>query len=209
MMRKILAVLIFLAIVLVGYTWRDLFLEWIRSGGNLAILVSILFVAILVFFPVMPFIAVSGIIGAVFGTWMGTLISLIGALLGAMLMFTMARYGFRDWAQKYVRKYPKAKEFETYFEENAFLSIVLVRVIPIVPSPVVNILCGISLVPGYIFFLASLIGKIPSIFIFTFAGSSFVNNKLTSLVIYGGYFLVIAVLTAIFMKKRPLGSERE
>jgi uncharacterized membrane protein YdjX (TVP38/TMEM64 family) len=209
MMRKILAILVFLAVVFIGYTWKDLFLAWIRSGGSIAILVSILFVAILVFFPVMPFIAVTGIIGAVFGTWIGTFISLIGALLGALLMFTMARYGFRDWAQRYVRKYPKAKEFETYFENNAFLSIMFVRIIPIVPSPVVNILCGISLVPWYTFFLASLLGKIPSILVFTFAGSSFVNNRTTSLLIYAVYFLLIGVLTAIYMRKRQLGQEKE
>lgn len=208
-MKKILMILTFLAIVLVGYTWKDLFLEWIRAGGSISILISILFVAILVFFPVMPFIAVAGIIGAVFGTWTGFTISLSGALLGALIMFLMARYVFRDWAQHYVQKYPKVKEYETYFEKNAFLGIALVRVIPVVPSPAVNILSGISLVPWYTFFTASLIGKIPSILIFTFAGSHYESNKWMSLLIYGIYFLVIMIAAGIFMKKQQLNQEND
>lgn len=207
-MKKIFSLTLFLAVIVLGYLYKDLFLAWIHAGGILSAAVSMLFVAILVFFPVMPFIAVAGIIGAVFGTWEGAVISLSGALLGTMLMFFLSRYGFRDWAQHYLQKYPKAKEYESYFEKNAFLGILFVRLVPVVPAPVVNILCGISWVAWPTFFLASLLGKMPTILIFTFAGSRFVSDKWLSLLIYGGYFLVIMLLSSLYMRKKQ-GKEME
>jgi len=204
MIKKIISVLLFIGIVITGYVEKAQLLTWIKSGGDLAIVTSVIFVAILVFFPVMPFVAVAGIIGAVFGTLNGSIISLTGAVGGALVMFLLARYGFRDFAQRYASKYPKAKEYESHFENNAFVGILLVRIIPVIPSPIINILCGISLVRWYTFLVASLFGKIPSIVIFTFAGSRFEHSKLTSILIYAVYFLVIMVLTALYIRKQQL-----
>ena len=200
--RRILTILLFVAIVGLGYLYQGQLVDWIKGGGSTSVIVSIVFVAILVFFPVMPFVVVAGIIGAVFGTWAGSLISLAGALLGALVMFLMARYGFRDWAQRMLQKYPKVKEYESYFEKNAFLGILFVRIVPVVPSPAVNIISGISRVSVVTFFIASLIGKIPSIVIFTFAGSNFGDNKTASFVTYGVYFMAILIATSIVMYKR-------
>lgn len=202
MARRIFTILLFVAIVGLGYLYQDQLVEWIKGGGQTAVVVSIVFVAILVFFPVMPFVVVAGIIGAVFGTWIGSLISLSGALLGAVVMFLMARYGFRDWAQRMLQKYPKVKEYESYFEKNAFLGILFVRIVPVVPSPAVNILSGISRVSVVTFFLATLLGKIPSIVIFTFAGSNFGDNKTGSFITYGVYFVAIMIATSYVMYKR-------
>ena len=189
-------------IVGLGYLYKDQLVDWIKGGGSMSVIVSIVFVAILVFFTVMPFVVVAGIIGAVFGTIYGSMISLAGALVGALIMFLMARYGFRDWAQRMLQKYPKVKEYESYFEKNAFLGIVFVRVVPVVPSPAVNIISGISRVSLVTFFLASLLGKIPSIVIFTFAGSNCGDNMTASLVTYGVYFVAIMIATSIVMYKR-------
>ena len=200
--RRIVTILLFLAIIAVGYVYQDQLVDWIKGGGQTAVIVSIVFVAILVFFPVMPFVVVAGIIGAVFGTWYGSLVSLAGALLGAVIMFLMSRYGFRDWAQRMLQKYPKVKEYESYFEKNAFLGILFVRVVPVVPSPAVNVISGISRVSVLTFFVASLLGKIPSIVIFTFAGSNFGENKTGSFITYGVYFVAIMIATSIVMYKR-------
>lgn len=202
MIRKILSAALILGIVLFGYLQKDLFLEWIRAGGTVSVVVSIIFVAILAFFPIVPFIFAAGVIGAVFGTWIGSAITLSGALLGAMVMFGLARYGFRSWAQDYLQKYPKAKEYETYFEKNAFLSILIVRVVPVVPSPAVNIISGVTMVPWHIFLLASLIGKLPSNLVFNLAGSSFGQNKLASILLYGVYFAGITIGAYLYLKKQ-------
>lgn len=201
-MKKVLPILLFVVIVIVGYMEKEIFLEWIHSGGSLAILISMVFVAILVFFPVMPFPVVAGMIGAVYGTWLGALISLLGAIMGSILMFWMARYGFREWAQRFLKKYPKAATYETYFEKNAFVSILFVRAVPVIPAPVVNIVCGLSRVSWVTFFIASLIGKIPSNLVFSFAGSSFGSSKITSFLVYGIYYLLIFGLMFLTIRRQ-------
>lgn len=177
-------------------------MDIIEAGGWLSVLVSILLYSICVFFPVVPVILLVGVIGAVFGTVLGTGISLAGALVGTSIMFLMTRYGFRTWAQGILDKYPKAKEYEGYFEKNAFLSIVAVRIVPVVPTQVVNILTGVSKVPWLIFFAATAIGALPRLLIFAFVGNSFEDNKLTSILTYAAYMVVIFIFTYIFMKRR-------
>ena len=128
---------------------------------------------------------------------MEQLVSLIGITIGTLIMFWMARYGFQDWAQKSLQKYPRAKEYESYFEKNAFIGILIMRLVPVIPSPVVNILCGISKVRSFTFIGASLIGKMPSVIIFTLAGSVFEDSKVISISIYAAYFLIIMTLILV------------
>ncbi|ASS74131.1 hypothetical protein CIG75_03420 [Tumebacillus algifaecis] len=209
MVKKILVAALCVAIIVLGYQYKDPFLEIIEAGGALSVLVSVVLVSICVFFPVVPFIFLVGVIGAVFGTFTGAGITLAGLLLGTSVMFLMARYGFRGFAQGILDKYPKAKEYEGFFEKNAFLSILAVRIVPVVPTQVVNILCGISKVPWALFFGATAIGALPRILVFAFVGNSFEDNKLTSILTYAAYMLIIMGFTYIFMKKRMAEQQKK
>jgi len=209
MVKRIGTLLLFALIIWVGYTQKDILIETIRAGGMLSVLASILFVVLLVFFPIMPFIAVAGIIGAVFGVWTGTSISLIGSVLGSLIMFGFSRFGFRDWADRLLQKYPKVQEYESYFEKNAFMSILFVRIVPIIPSPAVNVISGVSHVHWLTFLLATLLGKIPAIFIFTFAGSTLESNKMASFLTYGIYFVTIFICILYYNLKRQKQSSAE
>ncbi|MGE8204412.1 TVP38/TMEM64 family protein [Heyndrickxia sp. NPDC080065] len=203
-MKQLLTIMITVILIISAYTQKETMLHLIESGESTAIIISLLFVALLVFFPIIPFAVVAGLIGSVFGVWMGSLISLCGSLIGTMLMFFMARYGFQRWVQTMLKKYPKTKEYESIFEKNAFLGILLVRLAPVIPAPILNVLCGVSMVRWYIFFIATIVGKIPGVMIFTFAGSLFEDNKLLSFSIYGAYILIITILITIRLKKKNI-----
>jgi uncharacterized membrane protein YdjX (TVP38/TMEM64 family) len=200
--RKLGTLATFLAVVWIGYTQKDFFVHWIQQGGLFAALIAILFVALTAFFPVMPFVAVAGIIGAVYGVWEGAVISLAGALLGATLIFALTRFGFRDWLQRYLDRHPKVREYEASFENHAFVTILTLRLIPVVPAPLVNILSGMSRVPWLTFLLATLIGKLPSILVFTFIGSRFESSKTTSLLTYGLYMAVLMAAAYFYLRRR-------
>ncbi|MFD2169898.1 TVP38/TMEM64 family protein [Tumebacillus lipolyticus] len=209
MAKKILVGALCIAIIILGYQYKDPFMAIIEAGGVMSVLVSIMLVGICVFFPVVPFIFLVGVIGAVFGTVTGAGITLVGLLFGTSVMFLMARYGFRSWAQATLNRYPKAKEYESYFEKNAFLSILAVRVVPVVPTQVINILCGISQVRWVTFFLATAIGALPRILVFAFVGNSFQDNKMTSFLTYGAYMVVIMIVTYIFLRKRMANGQEK
>jgi uncharacterized membrane protein YdjX (TVP38/TMEM64 family) len=200
-MRKWFTVLIAILLILIVFTQKELLLDWIQNGSLISVFISIIFVSILVFFPVVPYPVLAGSIGSVFGVWVGMTISLIGIMFGTMIMFYLSRYGFQQPAQKYLEKYPKVKEYEAYFAKNAFLGILFVRLVPVVPSPVVNILSGLSHIKWYAFFIATFLGKIPAVVTFTFAGSVFEDNKWLSFMIYGTYFLIISTLVLAHLRK--------
>jgi uncharacterized membrane protein YdjX (TVP38/TMEM64 family) len=202
MIKKVSTVGILIFIILIGYLQKDTLLQIIKEGGPTAILVSILFVAICVFFPLIPFPVLAGIIGAVFGTKEGVWISLIGSMVGTMGFFFLSRYGFRDAAQSRLEKYPKVKEYEEFLTRNSFIAILISRLIPIIPAPVVNIICGLSQVNWLSFFIASMIGKIPNIILLSFVGASFTRNKLLSFGIYGPYILVLGIINFMIIYRR-------
>ncbi|MGV3464446.1 MAG: TVP38/TMEM64 family protein, partial [Heyndrickxia sp.] len=207
-MKQLLTILFSVIIIIIAYTQKSVMLHLIQSGESMAIFISILFVALLVFFPVMPYPLVAGLIGSVFGVWQGIIISIIGVLIGTFSMFLLARYGFQDWVQKVIRKYPKSQEYEAYFEKNAFLGILFLRLVPVIPSPLLNVLSGVSKVSWLTFLTATLIGKLPNIVISTFAGSLFTKNKLLSIGIYACYLLIISVILTLYMNKKRIDARK-
>jgi uncharacterized membrane protein YdjX (TVP38/TMEM64 family) len=174
----------------------------VKQGGILAILISMLLVAICVFFPIIPFPVLAGIIGAVFGTAYGVVVSLTGAMVGTMALFFLCRYGFREYAQNKLARNLKVQEYEGFLNKNSFVAILTCRLIPIIPAVVVNIICGLSRVNWLTFFSASLIGKLPNILLLSYMGATFNNNKLFSFGLYGIYLLILFLINLGIIYRR-------
>jgi uncharacterized membrane protein YdjX (TVP38/TMEM64 family) len=191
-----------LIVITIAILQRDDLLTLIKEGGILSIFISMLFVAICVFFPVIPFPVLAGVIGGVFGTTQGVIVSLTGAMAGTMGFFFLSRYGFRDYAQSKLMNYPKVQDYENFLNRNSFVAILTCRLVPIIPAPVVNIICGLSNVNWLIFFTASTIGKIPNILILSYAGASYSSNKLFSFGLYGGYILILILINFVIMYRK-------
>ncbi|AKO92899.1 TVP38/TMEM64 family protein [Priestia filamentosa] len=180
---------------------KDTLLDIIKEGTMRSIILSILFIAIVSHFPIIPFFLAVGIMGAIFGLLKGTLISLIGVIIGVLAVFFLTRYSFRDLISKKVKNSPTTRKYEDYFAKNAFTSILFFGgILPLLPSLFTSSLCGLSSVRWTVFFLASLVGQIPRVFVITTAGVYFPTNKLMSLSIYVGY---IAVTLSMSFRKFP------
>jgi uncharacterized membrane protein YdjX (TVP38/TMEM64 family) len=202
MFKRILSISLLFIVIAIGFLQKDELLTLIKSGGIFSTFISILFVAICVFFPVIPFPVLAGVIGGVFGTTQGVIVSMTGAMAGTMGFYFLSRYGFRDYAQSKLMKYPKVQEYEDLLNRNSFAAILTCRLIPIIPAPFINIICGLSNVNWLIFFTASTIGKIPNILILSFAGASFSSNKLFSFGLYGGYILILILINFVIMYRK-------
>jgi uncharacterized membrane protein YdjX (TVP38/TMEM64 family) len=202
MFKRAISIGILLVIIAIGLLQKDELLHLMKQGGTISILISMLLVAICVFFPVIPFPVLAGTIGAVFGTAQGMVVSLTGAMVGTMAFFFLSRYGFRDYAQEKLMKYPKVQEYDEFLNRNSFVAILTCRLIPIIPAPVVNIICGLSHVRWLTFFTASIIGKIPNILLLSYAGASFSNNKLYSFGIYGVYLIIIFIINFVIIYRK-------
>ncbi|ULA65224.1 MAG: Dihydrolipoamide dehydrogenase [Nitrospira sp.] len=106
--------------------------------------------------------------GFLFGSVWGGLYVNIGATTGATLAFLAARYLFRDWVE---RKFgARLGPMQEGFAKNAFSYLLTLRLIPLFPFFLVNLLSGLTRVQLGTYVAATSAGIIPGGFVYTFAG---------------------------------------
>ncbi len=106
--------------------------------------------------------------GFLFGSLWGTLFVNIGATSGAALAFLAARYLLRDWVE---RKFGnKLGPIQEGFSKNAFSYLMTLRLIPLFPFFLVNMVSGLTRVSVGSYVAATAIGIIPGSFVFAYAG---------------------------------------
>ena len=118
--------------------------------------------------PIASLLTLSG--GALLG-WPGAALILIAATAGAAVVFTAARSVMADMLS--AKAGPFLKKLEAGFSENAFQYLLALRLVPIVPFWVVNIvpaLLGMRLVP---FVVATFIGIIPGTLVYVYVARGF------------------------------------
>jgi uncharacterized membrane protein YdjX (TVP38/TMEM64 family) len=146
--------------------------EWlcglVQQWGILAAFVYIMVYAMLVALSV-PGAAILTIAGGfLFGTWIGGLCAVIGATLGATAIFLAARGGLGGLAQRAGRF---AGKLEAGFRADAFNYLLVLRLVPIFPFWLVNLvpaLVGVRL-PTYV--LATFLGIVPGTFVYASLGN--------------------------------------
>ena len=106
--------------------------------------------------------------GFLFGSLLGTLIVIIPATLGATLAFLGARYLLRDWVERTFGD--RLEMIQKGFAEDAFSYLLTLRLIPIFPFFLVNLLSGLSRIRLGTYVLATVVGIIPGSFVFANAG---------------------------------------
>ncbi|WP_462409675.1 TVP38/TMEM64 family protein [Neobacillus sp. Marseille-QA0830] len=205
MAKRAISLFILALVVFFGYTMKDELFSLMNEDGGISVLISILLAAISVFFPIIPFPLLAGTIGAIFGPVNGALISWGGVMAGTMMFFLLSHYGFREYAQHKLSNYAKINEYAIFLQKHTFLAVLAFRLVPIIPAPAVNILCGLSYVHWLPFIGATAIGKLPNILLFSYAGSKFYENKWLSLGLYGLYTLIIFLIILVFNSKRKKG----
>ena len=117
--------------------------------------------------------------GFAFGKWVGTLISVLSLSIGATLLYCLANFFFKDFIKK---KFSiKIKKFINLFNKNDFLYYMLFRFTGGgMPFAIQNILPIIFNMKIKKYFLATLIGIVPGIFIINSIGAgigSFINQN--------------------------------
>ncbi len=111
-----------------------------------------------------PSFLVTAINVSSFGIALGTALSLSGEIFGAIAGFYLYRYGFTKmnpaWLQhRFWRRIQKTSV------RQVFWTIILLRLIPFVPSGLVTAGASLTPISGPLFMVASTIGKIPAVFI--------------------------------------------
>lgn len=106
--------------------------------------------------------------GFLFGAPLATLFVNIGATTGATLAFLTARYMLRDTVEQKFGKW--LGPFQEGFAKNAFSYLLTLRLIPLFPFFVVNLVSGLTRVNVGTYVLATAVGIIPGSFVYAYAG---------------------------------------
>jgi uncharacterized membrane protein YdjX (TVP38/TMEM64 family) len=109
---------------------------------------------------------VAGIIGAKYGPFIGGILNVLSSTLAAGLLFVLVRLVFQEQGIRLLAKFKRVDQFTTLMERNAFFAVLLARLIPFVPAAFVNVYTAISRMRVGTFVAATLIGKIPVMFVF-------------------------------------------
>lgn len=106
--------------------------------------------------------------GFLFGSLFGTLLVNIGATTGATLAFLTARYLLRDWVEQKFGS--KLGSIQQGFANNAFSYLMTLRLIPLFPFFLVNMVSGLTRVSVGTYVAATALGIIPGSFVYAYAG---------------------------------------
>ncbi len=107
--------------------------------------------------------------GAIFGLWWGLLIVSFASTLGATIAFLVSRLLLRDWVQSKFGQNLKAIN-QGVEKEGAFYLFTL-RLVPLFPFFVINLVMGLTPIRTLQFFFVSQIGMLAGTFVFVNAGT--------------------------------------
>jgi uncharacterized membrane protein YdjX (TVP38/TMEM64 family) len=201
MIKKMGIVIIYIIGAVALFVLHEPLLMWIQSTSP-SVLVVILFATVIAFFPLIPYGLVGGVIGVLFGPWLGGLVTWMSSIIASLLFFLVVRYGYQDWGYRVLfQSYKPIHRLADQFERHAFIAILFARILPIVPSVAVNLFSALSRVPFQTYALASALGKLPAMLLYSLVGSSLWSNEegwtLPSLIVVG-YVVFLAITVYLY-----------
>ncbi|GAA6166098.1 TVP38/TMEM64 family protein [Pelagimonas sp. KU-00592-HH] len=121
----------------------------------------------------LPGAAVASLTGGfMFGTVLGSTFNVVAATIGATLIFLAARHGFGErLSEKMDASEGRVKRMKDALDENQWSMLFLMRLVPVVPFFVANLLPAIVGVPIRRFVISTFIGIIPGGVVFTSVGA--------------------------------------
>jgi len=139
-----------------------------------------------------PITAMILITAMIFGPVAGSLYALIGSLAGAAVTYAIGAMLGRDFVRTIAGR--KWQRLEKKVAETGIIAVTALRLLPVAPFTVVNIVCGAFKVPWRDYLLGSILGLTPGVLI-----TALFAHQLTSALRDPGIgaFLLLAALIAV------------
>jgi uncharacterized membrane protein YdjX (TVP38/TMEM64 family) len=107
--------------------------------------------------------------GFLFGTWTGAGLSVVAATLGSIAVFLAARYAFRDLFR--ARAGATLARLEEGFRHNDFSYLLFLRLVPVFPFWLINIVPALLGMQLRRYALATLLGIVPASIVYASVGA--------------------------------------
>jgi pyruvate/2-oxoglutarate dehydrogenase complex dihydrolipoamide dehydrogenase (E3) component/uncharacterized membrane protein YdjX (TVP38/TMEM64 family) len=111
--------------------------------------------------------------GALFGFIKGVVLVSLASTIGATLAFLLSRLLFRDWLQERFGDY--LASINRGVEKDGVLYLFTLRLVPLFPFFVINLLMGLTPIKAKQFFVVSMLGMLPATAVYVNAGTQLAN----------------------------------
>jgi uncharacterized membrane protein YdjX (TVP38/TMEM64 family) len=144
--------------------------EWLEQVGG-RWWAPLAFIALYTVFNLVlaPATALTLSAGVIWGWLLGGVWVLAASTVGSAVPYLIGRSGSRR-VERILRR--RAERLHRMLESEGFLTLLLMRLIPIVPYNVLNYAAGVARIAPRDYFVATFVGTIPGIFIFTYLASA-------------------------------------
>ncbi|MBL0666625.1 FAD-dependent oxidoreductase [Aeromonas jandaei] len=139
---------------------------------------------------------------AVFGVVWGLLLVSFASSIGATLAFLSARFLLRDWVER--RFGDKLASLQAGMQKEGALYLLSLRLIPIFPFFLVNLLMGLTPIRVSTYYWVSQLGMLPGTFVYVLAGSELANLTSTGNILSPGLMVALTLLGLMPMLLKDL-----
>ncbi len=130
--------------------------------------------------------------GALFGLWTGTLAVSFASAIGATLACIVSRFILRDWVQ--TKFGDRLKTVNDGIEKEGAFYLFTLRLIPIFPFWLINLVMGLTKMPLRKFYWVSQVGMLPATIVFVNAGKELAKIESLSGILSPGLIISFAAL---------------
>jgi len=130
--------------------------------------------------------------GALFGLFYGVLLVSFASTIGATLAFLFSRYMFKDWVQNKFSS--KLLAINKGIEKEGGFYLFTLRLVPIFPFFVINLVMGLTPIRVGVFYIVSQIGMFPGTIVFINAGTMLAKIESASGILSLNIILSFALL---------------
>jgi uncharacterized membrane protein YdjX (TVP38/TMEM64 family) len=148
-------------------------------------------------------VPITAMILVTFGPVMGSLYSIVGSLVGAAVTYAIGRFLGQDFVRKIAGT--KWRRLEQKIRQTGIVAVTTLRLLPIAPFTVVNIISGAFKVPLRDYILGSLLGLLPGILItnlFAHQFTSAIRDPGIGAFLVLAALIIITIVGTVWLKRR-------
>ncbi|MFZ9035845.1 MAG: TVP38/TMEM64 family protein [Francisellaceae bacterium] len=149
-------------------THKDLLLTWINTHYLLSVLFFMLAYIVVVALSIPGAVFLTLTAGFLFGFLLGTVYVVVAATVGATCIFLIVQFSLGQWLAE--KNGTWVAKMQQGFQENALQYLLFLRLVPLFPFPVVNVVPGILNIKKSTYVMGTFFGIMPGSFVYAWLG---------------------------------------
>ena len=149
-------------------THKALLLTWINTHYFSSVLFFMLAYIVVVALSIPGAVFLTLTAGFLFGSVLGTVYVVVAATIGATCIFLIVQFSLGQWLAE--KNGTWVAKMQHGFQENALQYLLFLRLVPLFPFPVVNVVPGILNIKKSTYVIGTFFGIMPGSFVYAWLG---------------------------------------